>query len=141
LVYDFDGDGDNDVFSTSAHRFGTWWHEQTPGGWKTHEIDKELSQLHAVCMADINGDGLPDLVTGKRWWAHMGHDPGAKMPSVVVWYELGRKDGRPVWTRHQIDDDSGVGTQFEVIDLNGDGLLDVITANKKGVFYFQQTRK
>ena len=35
----------------------------------------------------------------------------------------------------------GVGTQFQVIDLDGDGLLDVITSNKKGVHYFQQTRK
>jgi hypothetical protein len=141
LVYDFDGDGDNDVLSTSAHRFGIWWHEQTPQGWKNHEIDKSFSQTHAVCLADINGDGLPDFVTGKRWWAHMGHDPGADMPAVVVWFELARKNGRPTWTKHLIDDDSGVGTQFEVADVGGDGLLDVVTSNKKGVYYFRQTRK
>ncbi len=82
-----------------------------------------------------------DFVTGKRWYAHNGHDPGAEQPAVLCWFELGRKDGRPEWTRHQIDDDSGVGTQFQVIDLDGDGLLDVITSNKKGVHYFQQTRK
>jgi hypothetical protein len=44
------------------------------------------------------------------------------------------------WTRHEIDDDSGVGTQFQVIDVNGDGLLDVVTSNKKGVFLFEQVR-
>ncbi len=141
LVYDFDGDGDNDVLSSSAHRFGIWWHEQTPHGWKTHEIDKSFSQTHAVCLADVNGDGLPDFVTGKRWWAHMGRDPGADGPALVVWYELSRRNSRPAWTRHTIDDDSGVGTQFEVIDVNGDGLLDVVTSNKKGVYYFQQQRK
>ena len=140
LVYDFDDDGDNDVFSTSAHKFGTWWHEQTPDGFVTHEIEKSFSQLHAVCMADIDGDGLPDFVTGKRWWAHGGHDPGADGPALVVWYRLTRKEGRPVWTRHTIDDDSGVGTQFEVADINGDGLLDVVTSNKKGVYYHQQQR-
>jgi hypothetical protein len=140
-VYDFDGDGDNDVLSSSAHRFGIWWHEQTPDGWKTHTIDDTISQTHAVCLADINGDGLPDFVTGKRWWAHMGHDPGSDQPAVVVWYELSRKEGRPHWTRHLIDDNSGVGTQFEVADVNGDGLLDVVTSNKKGVYYFEQTRK
>ena len=59
---------------------------------------------------------------------------------AVVWYELSRKDGRPHWTRHQIDDDSGVGTQFEVADVNGDGFLDVVTSNKKGVYYFEQSR-
>lgn len=140
-VHDFDGDGDNDILSSSAHRIGIWWHEKTSDGWKTHLIDDSLSQTHAVCMADINGDGLLDFVTGKRWWAHMGRDPGADQPAVVVWYELGRKQGRPTWTPHQIDDNSGVGTQFEVVDVNGDGLLDVVTANKKGVYYFQQKRK
>jgi hypothetical protein len=139
-VDDFDGDGDADVLSSSAHRFGIWWHEQTPEGWKTHVIDETISQAHAVCLADINGDGLMDFVTGKRWWAHMGRDPGADQPAVVVWYELARKGGRPRWTRHPIDDDSGVGTQFEVADVNGDGLLDVVTSNKKGVYYFQQQR-
>jgi len=25
---DIDGDGDNDVLSTAAHKVGMWWHEQ-----------------------------------------------------------------------------------------------------------------
>ena len=120
--------------------FRRLWHEQTPDGFTTHTIDDTLSQTHAVCLVDINGDGLKDFVTGKRWWAHMGKDPGSDQPALVVWYELSRKDGRPQWTRHQIDDDSGVGTQFEVADVNGDGLLDVVTSNKKGVYYFEQSR-
>jgi hypothetical protein len=89
---------------------------------------------------DINGDGLMDFVTGKRWWAHGGKDPGADGPAVMYWYELTRKNGRPVWIPHKFDDDSGVGTQFEVADVNGDGLPDVVTANKKGVYYFEQVR-
>jgi hypothetical protein len=62
-------------------------------------------------------------------------------PAVVLWFELARKDGKPVWTAHEIDHDSGVGTQFEVADINGDGLLDVATSNKKGVHYFEQVKK
>jgi hypothetical protein len=140
IVYDFDGDGDNDVLSSSAHAFGIWWHEQKPDGWTTHTIADDLSQTHAVCLADIDGDGLMDFVTGKRWWAHGGRDPGADMPALLCWFRLTREGGRPVWTRHVIDDDSGVGTQFQVADVNGDGLLDVAVANKKGVFLFEQTR-
>ena len=141
-VYDFDGDGDGDVLTSSAHQLGIWWHEQTKDGWKTHEIDRSFSQTHSMCLADINGDKLPDIVTGKRFWAHgPTGDVNPGDPAVVFWFELGRKDGRPVWTPHQIDHDSGVGTQFEVADVNGDGLLDVVTANKKGAHYFEQVRK
>ncbi len=153
-VYDFDGDGDNDVVGSSAHARGIWWYEQTVGnalsgvpmGWKTHLIDDSIAQTHALVLADINGDGLPDLVTGKRFYAHNGRDPGEDEPPQIAWYELSRKaatSGRaePTWTQHIFDDDSGVGTAFEVHDINGDGLLDVIVANKRGVFYFEHVRQ
>lgn len=140
-VYDFDGDGDNDVLSASAHQFGIWWHENKGDEqWETHTIDESFSQTHAVVLADINGDGLPDFVTGKRYWAHGSKDPGGTDPAVLYWYELQRADGKPVWTKHQIDDNSGVGTQFEVADINGDGLLDIATSNKKGTFLFLHQR-
>jgi hypothetical protein len=141
-TYDFDGDGDNDIVSSSAHQTGIWWHEQTPEGWKRHEIDASFSQTHSLCFADMNSDGLPDLVTGKRWWAHGAKgDPGSEQPAVMYWFEFKREEGKPTWTAHQFDHDSGVGTQFEVADINGDGLLDVATGNKKGAHYFQQVRE
>jgi hypothetical protein len=140
-VHDFDGDGDGDVLSSSAHDYGIWWYEQTPDGWRTHTVDDRFSQTHALVLADMNGDGLPDFVTGKRWWAHGEKgDRGADQPAVLFWYELSREEGRPVWTAHQIDHNSGMGTQFEVVDVNDDGLLDIVTSNKKGVHYFQQVR-
>lgn len=140
-VYDYDGDGDNDVVGSSAHRRGLWWHEHTSDGWKTHEIDQSIAQTHALCLADINGDGLPDLVTGKRYFAHNGRDPGEEEPPYLAWYELQQVDKTAKWIQHIIDEDSGVGTQFETYDMNGDGLLDIIVANKRGVFLFEQTRK
>jgi len=142
-AFDFDGDGDNDVLSSAAHAVGMWWHEQLSGGeWKTHLIDDSFTQTHALCLADINGDGLPDFITGKRWWAHGPKgDINPNDPAVMCWFELQRKDGKPVWTKHQFDHDSGVGTQFEVADVNGDKLLDVVTSNKKGTYYFEQVRQ
>ena len=138
LVHDFTGNGRADVLTSSAHNYGIWWHEQTDDGWVTHEIDKSFSQTHAIVLADINGNGRMDFVTGKRYYAHNGGDPGAEEPALLCWYEFSLRDGRPHWTRHVIDDDSGSGMVFEVVDVNGDGLLDVVTANKKGVFYFEQ---
>ncbi|HJN09578.1 MAG TPA: VCBS repeat-containing protein [Pirellulaceae bacterium] len=142
FVHDFDGDGDSDVLASSPHAFGIWWHEQEAAGkWKTHEIDKSFSQTHGVRLEDINGDGLKDFVTGKRWWAHGGRDPGGDQPAVFFWFELKRENGHVQWIRHQFDHDSGPGTQFDVADVNGDGLLDIVSSNKKGVYYFEQTRK
>lgn len=141
LVFDFNGDGRSDVLTCSAHQYGIWLHEQTPDGWKTREIDKSFSETHSVVLADIAGDGLPGFVTGKRWWAHgPSGDPGAGEPAVLYWFELVRKDGKADFIRHEIDDHSGVGTQFEVADVNGDGLLDVAIGNKHGVFLFEQAR-
>jgi len=145
---DLDGDGDQDVLSSSAHQFGIWWYEQGKKDdgatvWTRHEIDKSYSQTHSLMLADLNRDGMVDFVTGRRWMAHMGGDPEEKekKPAVLYWYELSKKDGKPVWTPHLIDEDSGVGTQFELTDMNGDGLIDIVISNKKGVFYFEHTKK
>ncbi|RPD40723.1 FG-GAP repeat domain-containing protein [Chitinophaga barathri] len=140
FVLDADGDGDMDVVSSSAHAYGIWWHEQQPQGFTTHEISKQFSQTHAMAFEDINNDGHPDLITGKRYFAHNGKDPGAFEPAVLYWFEY--KPGKtPAWVPHQVDDNSGVGNSFAVTDLNKDGLKDIIISNKKGVYYFEQEKK
>ncbi len=140
LIYDVNGDGRNDVISSSAHGIGVWWHEQTgPNQFTRHQIDNTFSQSHSMELADINGDGLKDFVTGKRFWAHGPKgDINPSDPAVVVWYELKRNGREVTWIRHEIDNDSGVGTQFVVADINRDRRLDVITSNKKGVRVFLQ---
>ena len=155
IVYDVNGDGLADVITSSAHDYGMWWFEQkkTDGGieFEQHEIFgkpktepyaegefRPFSEAHALVMADLNGDGLPDLVTGKRWYAHNGGDPGGKEPAVLYWFEQKRNGKDVQWVPHKIDDDSGVGTQFVVQDMNGDGKLDIVISNKKGVFIFMQ---
>ncbi len=145
LVYDVNGDGLPDVVSSSAHNVGIWWHEQRKGAdgpeFVEHVIDTSFSQSHALVMADINGDGVMDFVTGKRFWAHgPSGDVNPSDPCMLCWFELKRTAGKVQWVRHVIDSDSGVGTQFLVADINGDGLLDVITSNKKGVYCFEQQR-
>lgn len=140
-AYDIDGDGRNDVVTSSPHSYGMWWWRQgaSTTSFQEHTIETSFSESHALVMVDVNGDGSPDLVTGKRWYAHgPGGDPGAQEPAVLVWYELSHAGGQSSFQRHVIDTDSGVGTQFVATDIDGDGHVDVITSNKKGVHVFLQ---
>jgi hypothetical protein len=149
FAYDVDGDGKADVISSSAHNYGIWWHQQRAGQSGEPEFLKQdlfprlVSQTHALHCVDINGDGVKDLVTGKRWWAHGPHgdaDPNAS--PALFWFEAKRgKDGITQFVPHLIDKDAGMGTQFVVGDINGDGLPDVVAANKRGVHIFEQVRK
>lgn len=147
IAYDVNGDGKADVVASSAHQFGIWWFEQgavkdgSPEFTKHDLFPKLVSETHALIAADVNGDGLKDLVTGKRFWSHGKSEPGSEKPAYLYWFEASRgPDGKTTFTPREIDDQSGIGTQFVVTDFNGDGLLDVVTSNKKGVFVLEQTR-
>jgi hypothetical protein len=159
-VADIDGDGDGDIVtSLAAHQYGLAWFEQVPaddGGisFIRHLILPEnaegsltgvqFSQPHAVAVADVNSDGLPDIITGKRYWAHGPEkDPDAGGTPVLYWFELVRNPASQgakgvSFKPHRIDDASGVGTQLATGDLNGDGRLDLVIGNKRGGFVFLQ---
>jgi hypothetical protein len=158
FAYDVNGNGLNDVItSIAAHGYGLAWHEQIRENgritFKPHVfMNREphenrygvsFSQIHALDLVDIDGDGLKDIVTGKRFWAHGPEgDPEPNAPAVLYWFRLVRGDGGSVdWVPHLIDDDSGVGTQVVAGDVTGNGQPDVVVGNKKGTFVFQQERR
>jgi hypothetical protein len=155
-AYDVNDDGRADVItSLAAHGYGISWFEQLRAAngtisWREHPITPaapgqkrhgvQFSQPHALMLEDMDGDGLKDIVTGKRHWAHGDKgDAEPNAPAVLYWFKLSRGAGGTVdFLPRLIDDDSGVGTQFPVADLDGDGRLDIAIANKKGVFAFRQ---
>jgi hypothetical protein len=149
LVYDVDGDGKNDVItSLKAHEWGLAWYQQQADGQFTQHLiigQKEsdspygvkFSQMHALALADIDGDGLQDIITGKRYWAHGDHgDPEPNAPAMLYWFRLTRGGEGAHFVPMQVDDDSGVGTQVTVGDVNKDKRLDIIVGNKKGTYVF-----
>jgi hypothetical protein len=156
-AFDIDGDGDNDVVTaTHAHHYGIAWFENVKKDGEIsfikHPITAEkgeekiagvqFSQPHAMALADIDGDGLADLVTGKRYWAHgPTGDMEPNAPAVLYWFKLVRDgDSKTSGAAHfepkKIDDNSGVGTEVTAGDINGDKKPDVIVGNKKGQFLF-----
>lgn len=144
-VIDLNADGLADIISSSAHDYGIWWHEQDKDAqgnmtWTHHEISKAFSQSHGTELKDINGDGNPDIIAGKRYFAHNGGDPGAYEDAVIYWFEY-VPGKNPNWIPHQIDNNSGVGLHVTVVDMNRDGAPDIVVGNKKGVHYLEQKRK
>jgi len=137
LVHDVNGDGRNDLIASSAHRYGIYWYEQMREGteirFRRHLIDNTWSQAHSLTLADFDGDGDLDLVTGKRFMAHNGSDPGELEPLGVYWYEFEGKP-EPKWTKHAITYNEGIGAglNIPVADLDGDGDLDIVVTGKWG---------
>jgi hypothetical protein len=157
-AYDFNGDGLNDVVtSLDPHKYGLVWYEQSRENgeikFKQHVIMGKtpadnaygvcFSQTHAVELVDMDGDGVLDILTGKRFWAHgPTGDVEPNAPAVLYWFQTVRNADKSVsFVPHLIDNDSGVGTQVTFGDLNGDKLPDVIVGNKKGSFVFLHQAK
>lgn len=139
-VLDVNEDGRPDLVGSMAHDYGVFWLERREeGAWRKHVIDDSWSQAHALSVADLNDDGRPDLITGKRYMAHNGRDPGEREPLGVYWYEYRQGAAGIEWIRHIVDYSTraGGGMQIPVADLDGDGDLDFAVAGKSGLFLFE----
>lgn len=147
FAYDVDGDGDNDVItSLSAHAFGLAWFEQIQQGdertFVRHLIMGEkaadnpfgvvFSELHSVALADVDGDGLKDICTGKTYYSHHKQAPMWDAGPVVYWFKLQRTDDGVNWLPFKADDEAGIGRQLIVGDINGDSLPDMLSGGMRG---------
>ncbi len=145
-VADVNNDGRPDLITSLAHDYGIFWLENKPDGkWEKHMIDDSWSQAHAVTLVDFRGGHNIGLLTGKRYMAHNGHDPGAREPLGVYWYErlIDPQTKQVAWAKHVLDygGRTGGGLQIPVADIDHDGDLDFVVAGKSGLFLFENKSK
>jgi hypothetical protein len=155
-AYDVDGDGDSDVItSLAAHEYGLAWHEQIKDGeriaFRQHLIMGDrpaqnrygvvFSELHSVNLADIDGDGLKDIITGKTYWSHHTQSPMWDAGAVVYWFRLVRGKEGVEWVPYKADSEAGIGRQLIVHDINGDGLPDLASGGMKGAHVLLHKRE
>ena len=156
-VYDVNGDGLNDVVtSLNAHGWGLAWFEQKKDAqgkisFVEHMVMDDFStknsggvtfsELHGSTFADVDGDGIPDFIVGKRYFSHLDTniDPDPRDSPVLYWYKTVRDPKAPGGARlvpHLIDNHSGVGSDVLAVDLNKDGAMDIVTATRFGSFIY-----
>lgn len=142
LVVDVNGDGLNDLVVGQAHNYGLdWWEQRIEGGertWVRHPIDPFNSQYHDLIWADLDGDGRPELITGKRYRAHCGRDPGGYDPVGLYYFKwTGEGFVKQVIDYGPARQGTGCGIHFQVVDLDGDGRLDIVAPGKDGLYLFR----
>ena len=154
LVHDVNGDG-RPTSSSGIARIRPGLDEQRVDAagkrtFKQHGIEKDFGQFHTIDLGDINGDGKPDLVTGKRLFAHHGADDSEFDPLFAFWYDFqGGKFERHVLSFNHLPYYPGmknrqpaaqraiaVGMKLVIADMDKDGRNDVVVAGKAGLYVF-----
>ena len=137
LVLDLSGDGRNDFIWGHGHNYGLWWEERRDDNkdgttnWRHHLIDDKVSQVHCLAWEDIDNDGQPELITGRRVKAHSGNDPGDNEPGCVYYYKWDAA-ARQFRKFLVAENGPGIGLQIRVADLDGNGWKDIVCAGKSG---------
>jgi hypothetical protein len=168
-AYDIDGDGDSDVFSADwAHGEGLAWYEQGADHltFTKHYFMKSKADLptygvyftepHAAQAVDMDGDGVPDIITGKNRFTYpldQGDPDPHGEPYLYVFKTVREampgESGKAHFEPHRVDGDEswvegatgllggvGVGQQIAIGMINDDGIPDICVSSRLGLYVF-----
>lgn len=143
IVTDINQDGLADIIVGQGHDYGLDWYEQKNVGstkWTKHQIDPYNSQYHTMMWEDIDQDGEKELITGKRYRAHNGKDPGGNDHLGLYYFKwTGERFSKQLIDYGAYGTGKGTGVFFTVIDVNSSGKKDVVVAGKDGLYiYYNQ---
>jgi hypothetical protein len=143
IAHDFDSDGLVDVFWGMGHDFGLFWLKQgrdEEGGrsWTRQTVDDSWSQAHGLTLADLDSDGVMEVVTGKRRFAHNGNDPGGKEELIVCSYSYDAEASK--FTRAVLSRGGEVGAgHYPIVrDMDADGDMDIVLPGKTGLYLLRR---
>lgn len=140
-VGDLNGDGMNDVVVVDITSTLKWYERNNAAGteWTEHSIPypDPFGQGKAVAIADVNRDGLIDLVLSCK--SLHTDEPG------LIWLENTGTATTPAWLAHDLSGAAAYGKwdNIQLIDLDGDGDLDAISTEEQrntygfGVVWFE----
>ncbi|MDD5675502.1 MAG: VCBS repeat-containing protein [Chitinivibrionales bacterium] len=166
-VADMDNDGDLDVIAPCDPGDPTplWWENPRPTGdptkgpWVRHGILSNVEH-HDLCVGDIDGNGLMDVLerpkgtvatiwfqTAKNVWRkvvlnNLASEEGTQLADFtgdgrldicdgINWWETPADVFNGVWIQHKIHDFPCIDRRVCIADLNGDGRPDVLVSTSE----------
>jgi hypothetical protein len=162
---DFDQDQLPEVLFGMGHEFGLFCLKSKKGSdgkyeWNRRVLDESFSQVHTLLLVELDDEPGPELVTGKRVYAHET-EPGSTDAPCVYYFRFDKSQG--TWVRNTIWEGKGavnapdeaekrwamqdfekgsVGTGLDVAsgDMDGDGDIDLVCPGKTGLYLLVNPR-
>jgi len=118
-VADFNKDGKIDVIANSLAVPELAWYENP--GWERHVIVSDTPQIVNQAMADVDGDGIPEIAFQSGFAMQAANSPG------LNWFAHANGDPKQPWKTEKIDQ---FPTSHHVawLDLDGDGKKELLNA-------------
>ncbi|RMF56801.1 MAG: T9SS C-terminal target domain-containing protein [Calditrichaeota bacterium] len=117
---DLDNDGFNDIAAVNRNSTPiVWWKNTLNTSWSSNTLQNFCMENHAIVIVDLNQDGYLDIVSAEANNAVLGPD------SCVFWYENSSVNPG-TFTLHIINQQFQQMISLDVLDLDGDGDLDIL---------------